>query len=255
MTTHTSPVAPDARRPIGPHAGALALITTVLVVAAVALPSVLTGQPGYVLPTASAGEVQSYFATSSDAARLTAMFQFAGAVPLGILTATFYAHLLRLGIKVPGPSIAFYGGTVASGLMLVSSGALWAAAELGGSASGDSLRALTLLAFATGGSGYLVGLGLLIAGVAVPVLVLRLVPRALGFGGLVIAAICELSTLDLLTHVFDPLLPIGRFAALVWLVALGFLLPKSVRRRNAGGRFRASRQQAEDATVPETAGV
>lgn len=250
MTTQTvtTPVTtattsrPEPNHPNGPHAGALAIITTALVVAAIALPAVITGHQGFVLPSATPDEVRAYFDTSADAARLTALFQFAAAIPLGILTATLYAHLRRLGIKVPGPSIAMFGGVAASTAMILSCSALYAAAELGDparGASGDVLSALTLFAFAAGGAGYVVPLGLLVAGVAVPAYILRLVPRPLALAGLVVALICEFATLDVLSHAFDPLLPIGRFGSLVWLIAVGFLLPKAVRRRT--GRAPARR--------------
>ncbi|MEI2774841.1 MAG: hypothetical protein V9G19_02495 [Tetrasphaera sp.] len=244
-----TPARPEPRHPNGPHAGALAIITTALVVAAVALPGVITGHQGYVLPTAIPGEVRAYFDTSADAARLTALLQFAAAIPLGILTATLYAHLRRLGITVPGPSIAMFGGVAASAAMLISTSALYAAAELGDPArgvSGEVLSALTVLAFAAGGAGYVVPLGLLVAGVAVPAYILRLVPRPLALAGLVVALVCEVATLDLLSHGFDPLLPIGRFGSLAWLIAVGFILPKAVRQRT--GRAPARRVGASVAS-------
>lgn len=78
-----------------------------------------------------------------------------------------------------------------------------------------------------GGVGFVVGIGLLMAGIAVPALVLRLVPRWLAWAGMVIAVVSELSFFALIWPGLDVLLPIGRFGGLVWLIAIGFLLPRS----------------------------
>jgi hypothetical protein len=70
-------------------------------------------------------------------------------------------------------------------------------------------------------------LALLIAGVAVPALILRLTPKPLAWAGLVIAAAGMLSTLTLLTSALDATLPIGRFGGLIWIIAVSVLLPAS----------------------------
>ena len=74
---------------------------------------------------------------------------------------------------------------------------------------------------------------LLIAGVAVPSLILRLTPRPLAWGGLVIAAIGMLSTLTLLTSALDVTLPIARFGGLIFIVAVSALLPATRHRLTA----------------------
>jgi hypothetical protein len=70
-----------------------------------------------------------------------------------------------------------------------------------------------------------VALGLLIAGMVVPSLIVGLLPRWLSWTGLVIAALAELCTLVLIWPGFDVLLPIARFTGLVWLILAGALLP------------------------------
>jgi hypothetical protein len=74
---------------------------------------------------------------------------------------------------------------------------------------------------------------LLVAGIAVPALILRLLPRALAGSGLVIAAVAELSTLSLVVPALAVLLPIARFPALIWLVVAGALLPNDRRKVDA----------------------
>src|SRR5947209_6019646 len=78
-----------------------------------------------------------------------------------------------------------------------------------------------------GASGFVVPFALLIAGVAVPSLILRLTPRPLAWGGLVVAAVGMVSTLTLLTSALDFTLPIGRFGGLIFIVAASVLLPAS----------------------------
>jgi hypothetical protein len=92
------------------------------------------------------------------------------------------------------------------------------------------VRALHDLAFLTGGVGHVVFLGLLMAGIAVPGLILGLLPRGVAVTGLVIAAVAEAATVSLAWDAAAVLLPIARFPGLVWLVAVGFMLPHSRRR-------------------------
>jgi len=92
-------------------------------------------------------------------------------------------------------------------------------------------RALTTLSFATGGIGFVAPFGLLIAGIAVPALIGRLLPRALAWAGLVVAVLAMLTTFALISDVLYPLLPIGRFGGVLFLIATAALLPRSVQRR------------------------
>jgi hypothetical protein len=85
------------------------------------------------------------------------------------------------------------------------------------------------LSFATGAAGFVVPLALLLAGVAVPSLILGLVARPLAWAGLSIAATGALSTFALLTPALDVTLPIGRFGGLLWLIAGSIALPRTRR--------------------------
>ncbi|MEO3863710.1 hypothetical protein [Acrocarpospora sp. B8E8] len=75
--------------------------------------------------------------------------------------------------------------------------------------------------------GYVVGLGLLVAGLAVPALILKLVPAWLAWTGLVTAALSELSFVSMVVEPLQVLLPIGRFGGAIWLIIVGFLLPQT----------------------------
>jgi hypothetical protein len=59
-----------------------------------------------------------------------------------------------------------------------------------------------------------------------------LLPRAVGWAGLVVAGLAEIATLSLLVPALDPLLPIGRFGGLIWLLLASVLLPLERQRRN-----------------------
>jgi uncharacterized membrane protein len=92
--------------------------------------------------------------------------------------------------------------------------------------------------YLTGGPGHIVTLGLLVAGIAVPAMILGLVPRPVAWTGLVIAAIAELTTFVLVWPMLSPLLPVARFTGLLWLIVAGALMP--VRRANRAAQTHAS---------------
>ncbi len=176
-------------------------------------------------PFVSTAEAAARYADNSAAFRIAALFQFGAAVQLGILSATLYARQLRLGIRVPGPAIGYFGGIAAS-VMLMFSGLIgWVLSRPEVTGDAVLVHALAFLAFMTGGVGYVVGLGLLVAGVAVPALILRLTPAWLAWVGLVLAALAELSFLSMVFEPLQFLLPVGRFGGGIWLIAVGFLLP------------------------------
>lgn len=87
------------------------------------------------------------------------------------------------------------------------------------------VRALHDMSFLTGGVAHIVFLGLLLAGIAVPALLLGLLPRPLAITGLVIAVVAEVATVSLIWPETSVLLPIARFPGLIWLVMAGLWLP------------------------------
>src|SRR5205823_6202231 len=86
----------------------------------------------------------------------------------------------------------------------------WVLSQPGVASDMGAMRVAQLLAFASGGFGHTVPLGLLLAGVCVPSLAFGLLPRWLAWVGLVLAAICALSALVMVFPVLSPLLPLGR---------------------------------------------
>jgi hypothetical protein len=224
-TSHRGAAGTGARRPTGPQPGALGLISLGLTLGSLVTSTLLADGGAYLSPFGTTPEILSHYREHELATRVSAMLLFGSAVPLGILAATVYTRLLRLGVRVPGPSIGFFGGVAASLMLMISAMAGWVLGrpEIGGDPG--VLHALSILSFLTGGVGFVVGLGLLVAGVAVPALVLRLVPRWLAWAGLVIAAVSELTFLAMAITPIQVLLPVGRYAGLLWLITVGFLLP------------------------------
>src|SRR5690606_34024500 len=86
------------------------------------------------------------------------------------------------------------------------------------------IRLLHDLAFITGGPGFVVPSGLLLAGVAVPALILGFLPRWLAWAGLVLAGLAMIATLAIAIPELSVLLAVVRFPALAWIVTVAFLL-------------------------------
>lgn len=223
------------RRPDGPHPGVLAIVALALTVAGLAIGSGLAGGVP-VSPTEGTTAVATFYARSPEAAAIAGFFTFGASVPLGIYAATTYARMLRLGVRVPGPAIGFYGGISASVFLGAAGLTLWLLGQPITGMGPALVHLLAYLAYALGGIGFVGGIGLLIAGAAVPSLILRLTPRWFAWTGLVIAAISELSFFALIWPPAAAGIPIGRFAGLLWLVLAGFLLPRDRREVTRGER-------------------
>jgi hypothetical protein len=186
---------------------------------------------GLTRPDDAPAEVARLLVAHGTAAGVLATAVVGASVPLAIWSAAAYRRLRRLGVTAPGSAIAFAGGVLASASLALSGLVAWTAASTAPDVSPEVLRALTTLSFAAGGPGFVPFFALLVAGVAVPGLILRVLPRAWAWAGLVIAAVGMLGFLSLLTPALYPLLPVGRFGGLIWLVAASVLLPHSRPRR------------------------
>ena len=224
MSTHTT--AP-ARAAGGPNAGVLGLASLGLLVGSLISLAVLSGGGTITSPFGTTETVAAFFADHGFAVRFASMLQLGSAIPLGIYAATMYARQQRLGIRVPGPSIGLFGGGAAAILLAVSAIVTWTQSQDVVSANPELTHALAYVSFAAGGFAHVLGLGLLVAGIAVPALLLRLVPTWFAWVGLVIAVLAELSFLTMVLEPLQFLIPIGRFGSLSWLVAAGFLHPKT----------------------------
>lgn len=183
-------------------------------------------------PDATGAAVLAYDSAHATAAKVGSWLLFSAAIPLAIATGVIYRRLRALGISAPGAAIALIGGISASSALIASATFGWTGAGLAmePSATPALARALAGASYVTGGPAYAVMFGLLVAGIAVPMLLTRLLPRTLAITGLVIAAVGMVSSLAMLSVSFGFLLPVVRFGGLIWLVVTACVLPRS--RRN-----------------------
>jgi hypothetical protein len=222
MTSTPAPRPPEAakRRPqSGPPLLAPVLAFAVLTVAYV------VANRSTPHPDASGLAVLDYARAHGTAIKAGAFLLFSSAVPLAISAAVLYRRLRALGITAPGSAITLVGGVLAAGALTVSAMFAWTGGRLPTDASPALARALADLSFVSGGPAYVVMFALLIAGVSVPGLLASLLPRAVAWSGLVLAAIGMVSALTLLAFGFSYLLPVVRFGGTVWLVAVAALIP------------------------------
>lgn len=216
---------------MGPHPGIVGTVSLALVIASLLVAAPMGGSPSY---GSLAGAPQDQYGT---AMQWSAMLLLGSAVPLGILTATLYSRLRGQGFRVPGPAIALFGGIGASSMLMLSALVTWTLSHEAIATDPRLTRALELLAQSSGGVAHALGLGLLVAGVAIPGLLGRMLPAPLPWAGLLVAAICEVSVLSLVIAPLGFLTVLGRFAALAWLVVIGFALSRTTGTRTTGSRI------------------
>jgi len=222
-STSSAPARPAMRRRPGPQGGPPLLIPALaygaLMIAAVVL-SARTPQP-----SAAATAVLAYQRSHHTQLQVAGFLSFGASAPLAIWSATVYRRLRTLGVTAPGAVIALTGGLLAATSLALSGLIGWTSAQVAPIANPALARALAELGFAAGSAGFVVPLGLLLAGVSVPAVIQRLTPRPWAWFGLTVAAVSLLATFVLLTGALDPTLPIGRFGSLIWLVGVSVLLP------------------------------
>jgi hypothetical protein len=228
----------------GPSLLIVAVVFVALFVGSLVVVAAMTHGDHFPSPLEPATAAAAFFAAHADAVRLGAFLQFGAAVPLAIFTATASSRLRFLGIEAAGTSIALVGGALASGMSALSALAQWALTQpdLGG-----GVRTLHLLASVSGGPGFVVPFGLLVAGIAVTGGLARKLPRWVMWLGLAVAAVAELSSL---TIAFAPavyLLPFARFTGFVWMIVAGAMLPSARGSRAQRGAASLSTGVVEDA--------
>lgn len=217
LKSRSRPPLLQARPPLLAPVAAYAVLTVLGVVLPLALSGGLT-------PWGSDSDLLAMYRDHGAAVRTGVLCTLGACVPLGIATAVFAARLRALGLLVPGRLIATVGGAAAAVLLAVSGLLPLAMLE---TSDVEVLRALQRLQSALGGTGFVVFSGLLVAGVAVPGWLGRVLPRPFALAGLAVAVVCELGALTVLTDSLSPLLPVGRFGALLWLLGAAVLLPRA----------------------------
>ena len=221
----------------GPNPGILAIVYTLLFnvglyfVVSFRMPEHLVAsttavRPYFPGPWESAETIVTYFQAHPHAVLMCAFFQFGAAVPLGIFAATVVSRLRFLGLRAAGADIAFFGGIMTAINVAISALVLWVMAYPGIADQAAVVPPLYYIVFAIGGLGFSVPMGLLLAGISIPALMMKLLPNWLVVSGLILAAIGELSFFSLIVPSALFLIPLTRFPSFVWLIAVGFMLPK-----------------------------
>jgi hypothetical protein len=223
--TQNAPVA--AVKHAGPPLWLPASLYVVLFNIGLAPVTMAGGLPYWPGPWEPANVIVSYF--QSHAARvLFCLFLQAGAtICLGLFTATVVSRLHFLGVRAAGVHIALFGGflTVFNGL--AAAFATWTIIQPAVVQNPSVLLALYYYSFALGGPGFSVPMGLLMAGVSVTAAFKKLLPTWIVVLGLVLAAAGELSILHLINPRFLFLIPLTRFPGFIWIIAVGFALPRA----------------------------
>ena len=212
----------------GPNLGVVATIFVVLFNVGLYPITSLHASLAFPGPWDSANVIVSYFQSRSSSVLFCSFFHFGASIPLGIFAASVASRLRFLGAGAAGSYITLFGGFATSFNLAVSASVLWVVAYPGMSQEGGVLRALFHLQFVLGGPGFSVPLGLLLAGISVPAGFMRLLPTWLVGLGLALALIGEVSWLSMVFPRLLFLIPFARFPAFAWLIAAGFLLPKSI---------------------------
>jgi hypothetical protein len=211
----------------GPNPGVVAVVFTVLFLASLVPVTLIVSETHFPSPLQSPEEVVAYFRSEPAKVRVCAFLQFASSVPLGIFAATMVSRLRFHRTEAAGVIIALFGGLTASMFVAISAMVQWSLGQPGIADDPALTRALYFLIFSTGGPGYSVPLGLLMAGISVTAGSMRLLPRWLAAFGIVLGVIGELSSLSLVFPGALAFIPLTRFPGFVWLIAAGLKLPNT----------------------------
>jgi hypothetical protein len=210
----------------GPPLAVPALAFLVLF-AASGLAGPLIGSGTVPSPSSHAGVVERYFAANHTATGVGAAFLLAAATALVFFSAIVWSRLTFLAPNVPGPAIAGFGGLSAAALLAVGGSEQWLLSRPAVTSQPGLVRMLDDAVFVTAGPAHTGALAMLMLGVAVTTWFVRRTPPWLSMLGVLLAVVDIASTLSLLTSTLTPLIPIGRFGSMLWIVAISVALPRT----------------------------
>jgi hypothetical protein len=234
--------APKTPRHPSPPLGWVAVAYMVLFCAGLYPVTMFGGMPYFPGPWESPQTIMAFFQLRPGAALLCAFLQFAAAIPLGIFTASAVSRLHFLGVRAAGATIGLFGGFTTAISMMIGNAVLCTMTLPEVSHDRALTVALYFIGYHIGGPGFSVPFGLLMAGISIPALFYKLVPRWIAILGIVLAVIGELSWLNIEFPQALPLIPLTRFPGFIWAIAMGFALPISAPQR---GQNSAQNQNKE----------
>jgi hypothetical protein len=224
--------APSLKHP-SPPLWLLALLYTILFNAGLFPVTMFGGQPYWPGPTQPASDITLFFQTQATRA-LTCIFLQTGAIVcLGLFTAVAVSRLQFLGIRAAGVSIALLGGFWTVFDSFAAAMSAWAMIRPVVAQTPSNILALNYLAYGFGGPGFSIPMGLLMAGISVSAGFSKLIPRWVMILGIFLAACGELSVFHLIFPQLLFLIPLTRFPGFIWIIAVGFTLPKSRKQESA----------------------
>jgi hypothetical protein len=232
---------PKIVRHAGPHLGMLAIIYMVLFNAGLCAVSMFGAPfgvkaPYWPGPWESARIIAAYFHTHQTAVLICVFLQFGSLIPLGIYSATAVSRLRFLGVNAAGPYIALFGGLMTVFDSAAAGFIMWGMIHPGIAPDATLTATLNYISYAFGGPGFSIPMGLLIAGICISAAFEKFLPKWIVAFGLVLAAAGELSWFNLVFPQALFLIPLVRFPGFIWLIAVGFALPKTVTRTAAAPR-------------------
>ena len=222
-----TPSSHAARHHASPHLGLVAVIFTALFLAGLYPVTAFGGLPYFPGPWEPPDVIINFFRAKPGAVLACAFFHFGAAIVLGIFTASIVSRLQFLGVRAAGAFIALFGGLATALDMVAEASVLSVMTRPGVVENGALVVALYYLQIAFGGVGFSVPLGLLFGGVSIPAAFMRLLPKWVVGLGLLLFAIGELSSLNIISSPALFLIPLTRFPGFIWLIAAGFALPKT----------------------------
>jgi hypothetical protein len=231
--SQTSPLRESRHK--GPPLLMLALIYVVFMV----LGATQLGK-SYRVPHDTATEAMAYVANFGWSIRFGTFCELSSAVLLGLFVAVTVSRLRFLGVRAAGELIALCGGVGATIMLMLSALCGWSVTRPGIASADGAVSLLQALSFAGGGPGFVVPLGLFVAGVSITAGLHRLIPRWLMWLGILLAVACELASLTLVFWNAAYFIPVGRFLGVVWMIGVDVTLPTKI----AGDREQGDRGQA-----------
>ncbi|HEX4215075.1 MAG TPA: hypothetical protein VIA06_17280 [Candidatus Dormibacteraeota bacterium] len=244
----TPPTAPTSRRPVlpgarsGPSApfrlvpGLVAAVYAALFVAGLYFVTGLHTAPGLPAPGDSQATIVRYFLVNTQAVRTSVYLSLLAELALGVLTAIIAGRLLAQGVAAELTQIVLFAGFATALVQTSSHICEWVLTWPG--LGRGAMLGLYYLLYGLGGPGFSVLMGFLCGAVAIVGSRRGLLPRWIVGVGLVIAVIGAISSITFLmptTFPFTVAIPLTRFPALAWLVAVGLSLPASRVVARSGG--------------------
>jgi hypothetical protein len=205
----------------------LAILYTVLFNAGLYPVTGFAGKPYWPGPWEPASVILPYFQTHAAAVLICLFLQSGATICLGLFVAATVGRMHFLGVRSAGLWIALFGGLLTVFNGIAASLMIWTMIRPEIVSQPSSLLPLYFLSYAFGGPGFSIPMGLFMAGVSVPALIMKLLPRWIAIPGLALAVFGELSWIHLVSPAVLFHIPLTRFPGFLWLIALGFALPKT----------------------------